>query len=37
MSDLGLEGDKIIVKRTVTQDLINYSLESEASKWIISM
>lgn len=37
MSDLELEGDKIIEKRTVTHDLISYSLGSETSKWIISI
>ena len=35
MSDLELEVDKD--KRTVKHDLINYSLESETSKWIISI
>lgn len=32
MSDTELEGDKIGDKRTVIQDLVNYSLESDRDK-----
>lgn len=37
MSDPELEGDKIVDKRTVIHDLINYNLQSETSKWIIAI